>query len=147
MLMLKGKRMDETKKAYADAVRMSTWLAPNVEGAKPYVRTTSTADVWEFVWPDATGNGHDAVRQLRPADVADIIDERDQLLAKAVGERERQAKNSGPALPVEALFVFDRVLSRVESDEAAQLISEIVRVEKKLRELGAKRVAPKKGVE
>jgi hypothetical protein len=65
-----------------DEKRMTMWLAPNVEGAKPYVRATSTANVWEFVWPDASGNGNDAVMPLRPEDVAEAIAERDRLAAR-----------------------------------------------------------------
>lgn len=64
----------------------TTWLSKDAgEANKPYVRTTSTADEWEYVWPDASGHGNDGVRKLRPADVARIMAERDEFHAKLFG--------------------------------------------------------------
>jgi hypothetical protein len=61
------------------------WLTMRAENAKPYVRGTETRDVWELVWPDASCNGNDAVRRLKPEDVADLFAENAAIIANDDG--------------------------------------------------------------
>jgi hypothetical protein len=76
-----------------DVKPFGAWLTRLEGKPKPYVRGTSTADIWEFVWPDVSGNGNDAVRKLTPADVAEIIADRDRL-ALRVHELEKTLRSA-----------------------------------------------------
>jgi len=58
------------------------WLTQSVDGTKPYVQATATANRWELVWPDASGNGHDAVGPIRPEDVTELLAERHRLATR-----------------------------------------------------------------
>src|ERR1044071_3756859 len=90
-------------------VRGGLWLThQGGPGTQPHVRTTATANEWEYVWPDASGGGNDAVRKIRPEDVANLFNERDQLATKVRElETERVLERLAEKQPLAKLYRFD----------------------------------------
>jgi hypothetical protein len=76
-----GRSLQEFKVTDVDK-KVSVWLTRDVEGKKPYVRATTALDRWELFWPDASGNGHDAVAPITPAAVTALLEEEQRLLAR-----------------------------------------------------------------